>query len=31
MELDRWVRPGDVVRLEVERIGSVTNTVAEPA
>lgn len=30
MELDRWISPGDVVRLEIERIGSVTNTVAEP-
>ncbi|WP_162245390.1 MULTISPECIES: fumarylacetoacetate hydrolase family protein [unclassified Rhodococcus (in: high G+C Gram-positive bacteria)] len=29
MELDRWIQPGDVVRLEIERIGSVTNTVAQ--
>lgn len=27
MELDRWIRTGDVVRLDIERIGSVTNTV----
>ncbi|MGB3770104.1 MAG: fumarylacetoacetate hydrolase family protein [Rhodococcus sp. (in: high G+C Gram-positive bacteria)] len=31
MELDRWIKPGDTVKLEIGRIGSVTNTVASPA
>lgn len=31
LELDRWIRPGDRVSLSIEKIGSVTNTVAEPA
>jgi 2-keto-4-pentenoate hydratase/2-oxohepta-3-ene-1,7-dioic acid hydratase in catechol pathway len=31
LELDRWIRPGDEVTLSIDRIGSVTNTVAEPA
>lgn len=27
LELDRWIRPGDVVELELEGIGTLTNTV----
>ena len=27
LELDRWVRPGDVVELELEELGTLTNTV----
>ncbi|MBJ7288457.1 fumarylacetoacetate hydrolase family protein [Williamsia sp.] len=30
LELDRWIRPGNVVTLEIEGIGSVTNTVGGP-
>ena len=25
-----WLKPGDVVTLEIERLGRLTNTVAEP-
>jgi 2-keto-4-pentenoate hydratase/2-oxohepta-3-ene-1,7-dioic acid hydratase in catechol pathway len=31
LELDRWIAPGDEVTLTIDRIGSVTNTVSEPA
>jgi len=31
LELDRWVRPGDVIELEIERIGVLRNTVGAPA
>ncbi|MET0796019.1 MAG: fumarylacetoacetate hydrolase family protein, partial [Rhodococcus sp. (in: high G+C Gram-positive bacteria)] len=27
LELDRWIAPGDRVELDIERIGSVTNTI----
>ena len=27
LELDRWVRPGDEVRLEIEGVGTLTNRV----
>ncbi len=27
LELDRWVQPGDVVELEIERIGVLRNTI----
>jgi 2-keto-4-pentenoate hydratase/2-oxohepta-3-ene-1,7-dioic acid hydratase in catechol pathway len=27
LELDRWIRPGDVVELELERLGTLTNTI----
>jgi 2-keto-4-pentenoate hydratase/2-oxohepta-3-ene-1,7-dioic acid hydratase in catechol pathway len=27
LELDRWVRPGDVMELEIERIGILRNRV----
>ncbi len=30
LELDRWIRPGNVVTPEIEGIGSVTNTVGGP-
>lgn len=30
LELDRWLRPGDVLTLNVEGIGSLTNTVSHP-
>jgi 2-keto-4-pentenoate hydratase/2-oxohepta-3-ene-1,7-dioic acid hydratase in catechol pathway len=29
MELDRWIRPGDIVELDVEDIGVLTNRVGE--
>jgi 2-keto-4-pentenoate hydratase/2-oxohepta-3-ene-1,7-dioic acid hydratase in catechol pathway len=28
LELDRWVKPGDVIELEIEKIGILRNTVA---
>ena len=31
LELDRWIRPGDVVELEVEGIGTLRNRVGAPA
>jgi 2-keto-4-pentenoate hydratase/2-oxohepta-3-ene-1,7-dioic acid hydratase in catechol pathway len=31
LELDRWIRPGDVVELEVEGIGALRNRVGAPA
>ncbi|MFC7959997.1 fumarylacetoacetate hydrolase family protein [Rhodococcoides kroppenstedtii] len=31
LELDRWIQPGDRVTLSIDRIGSVTNTVAKRA
>lgn len=30
LELDRWIQPGDVVELEIEKIGILKNTVGEP-
>jgi 2-keto-4-pentenoate hydratase/2-oxohepta-3-ene-1,7-dioic acid hydratase in catechol pathway len=27
LELDRWIKPGDVVELELERLGTLTNTI----
>lgn len=30
LELDRWVRPGDVIELEIERIGVLRNRVMKP-
>jgi 2-keto-4-pentenoate hydratase/2-oxohepta-3-ene-1,7-dioic acid hydratase in catechol pathway len=27
LELDKWVKPGDVIELEIEKIGKLTNTV----
>ncbi len=30
LELDRWLRPGDVLTLHVDQIGSLTNTVGQP-
>ncbi|MDV6261880.1 fumarylacetoacetate hydrolase family protein [Rhodococcoides yunnanense] len=30
LELDRWIRPGDALTLEIEAIGSVTNEVGFP-
>ncbi len=29
LELDRWVRPGDVIELEIEKIGTLTNRVVK--
>jgi 2-keto-4-pentenoate hydratase/2-oxohepta-3-ene-1,7-dioic acid hydratase in catechol pathway len=29
LELDRWVQPGDVVELELEGLGTLTNTIGE--
>jgi 2-keto-4-pentenoate hydratase/2-oxohepta-3-ene-1,7-dioic acid hydratase in catechol pathway len=31
MELDRWLRPGDVVELEADRLGTLRNRVVRPA
>jgi 2-keto-4-pentenoate hydratase/2-oxohepta-3-ene-1,7-dioic acid hydratase in catechol pathway len=31
LELDRWLKPGDVVELEVERLGILRNRIAAPA
>jgi 2-keto-4-pentenoate hydratase/2-oxohepta-3-ene-1,7-dioic acid hydratase in catechol pathway len=31
LELDRWVQPGDVIELEIERIGVLRNKVVRPA
>ncbi len=30
LELDRWIQPGDLVELEIERIGKLRNTVGTP-
>lgn len=30
LELDRWVKPGDVIELEIERIGRLRNRVTKP-
>jgi len=30
LELDRWVRPGDTIELEIEGIGRLSNTVVRP-
>jgi 2-keto-4-pentenoate hydratase/2-oxohepta-3-ene-1,7-dioic acid hydratase in catechol pathway len=30
LELDRWVKPGDVIELEIERIGVLRNRVVRP-
>lgn len=30
LELDRWVRPGDVIELEIEKIGVLRNRVVRP-
>ena len=30
LELDRWVKPGDVIELEIDGIGTLTNTVVRP-
>lgn len=27
LELDRWIKPGDVIELDIEKIGTLTNTV----
>ena len=31
LELDRWVRPGDLIELEIEKIGVLRNRVVRPA
>ncbi len=31
LELDRWIEPGDVVELELERLGTLTNTIGPRA
>jgi len=30
LELDRWVKPGDVIELEIEKIGRLANRVVKP-
>lgn len=30
LELDRWIRPGDVVELVIDRVGTLSNRVGEP-
>lgn len=30
LELDRWIRPGDVVELEIERLGVLRNPIGQP-
>jgi 2-keto-4-pentenoate hydratase/2-oxohepta-3-ene-1,7-dioic acid hydratase in catechol pathway len=30
LELDRWVKPGDVMELEIEKIGVLRNRVVRP-
>lgn len=30
LELDRWIQPGDVIELEIEKIGILKNTVGKP-
>ncbi len=30
LELDRWVKPGDVIELEIEKIGVLRNKVVRP-
>ena len=30
LELDRWIKPGDIVELEVEGIGVLRNRVVRP-
>jgi 2-keto-4-pentenoate hydratase/2-oxohepta-3-ene-1,7-dioic acid hydratase in catechol pathway len=30
LELDRWVKPGDLIELEIDRIGTLANTVVRP-
>lgn len=30
LELDKWIKPGDTVELEIERIGKLTNIVGTP-
>lgn len=31
LELDKWIQPGDIIKLEIEKIGSITNTVGDPS
>jgi len=31
LELDRWVKPGDVIELEIEKIGVLRNRVLRAA
>jgi 2-keto-4-pentenoate hydratase/2-oxohepta-3-ene-1,7-dioic acid hydratase in catechol pathway len=31
LELDRWLAPGDLIELEVERIGTLRNRIVKPA
>ncbi len=31
LELDRWIAPGDVIELEIERIGVLRNRVVRPS
>jgi 2-keto-4-pentenoate hydratase/2-oxohepta-3-ene-1,7-dioic acid hydratase in catechol pathway len=31
MELDRWLKPGDVVQLEAEHLGTLRNRVVRPS
>jgi 2-keto-4-pentenoate hydratase/2-oxohepta-3-ene-1,7-dioic acid hydratase in catechol pathway len=31
LELDRWIRPGQTVELEIDGIGTLTNTVSAAA
>jgi 2-keto-4-pentenoate hydratase/2-oxohepta-3-ene-1,7-dioic acid hydratase (catechol pathway) len=31
LELDRWVKPGDVMELEIEGLGVLRNRVVRPA
>ena len=30
LELDKWIKPGDVVDLEIEKIGKLRNIVGTP-
>lgn len=30
LEIDKWIQPGDVITLEIEKIGKLTNTIGYP-
>jgi 2-keto-4-pentenoate hydratase/2-oxohepta-3-ene-1,7-dioic acid hydratase in catechol pathway len=30
LELDRWIQPGDMVELEIERLGVLRNRIGQP-
>lgn len=30
LEIDKWIKPGDTVELEIEKIGKLTNTIGTP-